>query len=400
MSKVINKCEVCNNNLEEVLNLGLHPLCDDLIDIETNFSSKLFPIEILLCKKCITAHQKHQVDKQKLFPTTYHYRSRLTNDVLLGMDNLVDSVELLKGSLNDLTILDIGCNDGSLLDRFHNKGAKTIGIEPTGAYKDVDDNKHIVINDFFTKSVAQSVLKIHRKIDVITFTNVFAHIEDLPSLLSALEILINDETVIVIENHYLGAVLEKNQFDTFYHEHPRTYSLKSFINIANTIDCNIMDLHFPKRYGGNIRVILGRNKTRAKEVKTLINRTLISEEQFYDEFIKMNKFISLWKKNKKNEIKVLVEKHGKLKAKAFPGRAAILIKLLDLSNNEIEAVYEKPGSPKINNYVPGTKIPIKSDRELNLKELDVIINLAWHISKEIRNYLKADGFEGKVIDIL
>ena len=66
--------------------------------------------------------------------------------------------------------------------------------------------------------------------------------------------------------------------------------------------------------------------------------------------------------------------HGKLKAKAFPGRAAILIKLLDLSNNEIEAVYEKPGSPKINNYVPGTKIPIKSDRELNLKELDVIIH--------------------------
>jgi len=114
----------------------------------------------------------------------------------------------------------------------------------------------------------------------------------------------------------------------------------------------------------------------------------------------MNKFIDLWKKKKKNEIKVLVEKHGKLKAKAFPGRAAILIKLLDLSENEIEAVYEKSGSPKINNYVPGTRIPIKSDTELNLKELNIIINFAWHISKEIRNYLEADGFEGEVIDIL
>ena len=105
MSKVLNKCEVCSNNtMEEVLNLGFHPLCDDLINVEKNISSKLYPIEILLCKNCMTSHQKHQGNKEELFPTTYHYRSRLTNDVLLGMDNLVDSVEAFKGSLNGLNV--------------------------------------------------------------------------------------------------------------------------------------------------------------------------------------------------------------------------------------------------------------------------------------------------------
>tara|TARA_R110002072_G_scaffold218213_1_gene375894 strand:- start:10788 stop:11987 length:1200 start_codon:yes stop_codon:yes gene_type:complete len=399
MNKLQNKCEVCNSaNMEEVLNLGLHPLCDDLINIEKKSTSKLYPIEILLCRECLTSHQKYQVDKHELFPKTYHYRSRLTNDVLLGMDNLVGSVETYKGSLNSLNVLDIGCNDGSLLDKFYNKGAKTIGIEPTGAHEDAD-KRHIIINDYFNELVAESVIKQFGKIDVITFTNVFAHIEDLPSLLTSLEILMNDETVIVIENHYLGAILEKNQFDTFYHEHPRTYSLKSFVNISKSINCNILDLDFPKRYGGNIRVMLGRANPNG-DVQNLIDETLKTEESFYDKFIEMNKFIEIWKLDKKKQIKKLVEKHGRLKAKAFPGRAAILIKLLNLSNNEIEAVYEKPGSPKINNFVPGTRIPIRPDSDLNLKDLEIILNFAWHISKEIRDYLSSDGFNGEVIDIL
>ena len=54
-----------------------------------------------------------------------------------------------------------------------------------------------------------------KKVDVITFTNVFAHIEDLKSLLENLKKVISDETLIIIENHYLGSIINQNQFDTF-----------------------------------------------------------------------------------------------------------------------------------------------------------------------------------------
>ena len=67
------------------------------------------------------------------------------------------------------------------------------------------------------------------KIDLITFTNVFAHIDNLNLLILNLKKVLSKNTTIIIENHYMGSVLQKNQFDTFYHEHPRTYSLKSFI---------------------------------------------------------------------------------------------------------------------------------------------------------------------------
>ena len=68
----------------------------------------------------------------------------------------------------------------------------------------------------------------------------------------------------MIENHYLGDILKKHQFDTFYHEHPRTYSLKSFEVIAQSIDKKLLDVEFPQRYGGNIRVFIGRTKLKTE----------------------------------------------------------------------------------------------------------------------------------------
>ena len=81
----------------------------------------------------------------------------------------------------------------------------------------------------------------------------FAHIEDLSNLLKNLKKIITSNTYLIIENHYLGSVLEKKQFDTFYHEHPRTYSFTSFLKISNILDMKIVNCTFPSRYGGNIR---------------------------------------------------------------------------------------------------------------------------------------------------
>ena len=72
-----------------------------------------------------------------------------------------------------------------------------------------------------------------KKIDFITFTNVFAHIENLTELIKNIKLISSKETKVIIENHYLGAIFKNSQFDTFYHEHPRTYSLSSFEFILN-----------------------------------------------------------------------------------------------------------------------------------------------------------------------
>jgi len=386
----ITKCEVCENEqLKKVLDLGNHPLCDDLIPMEEESSCEEFPIEILFCEKCLTAHQIYQIPKQTLFTKNYHYRARMTGSVLSGMADFVEGCENRFGSLHGKVVLDIGCNDGSLLDFFKIKGCKTVGIEPTGAAL---ESKHPTINEYFDKRSAYQVLSLTGKPDLIVFTNVFAHIEDLQSLINNLKILSQDNTKIVIENHYLGAVFNGGQFDTFYHEHPRTYSFRSFEFIAQSLEVNVLDAEFVSRYGGNIRVYLGVGDKKQLD---------IDESHFSSAFIKMSTDMLKWITETRVMIDDHVSKHGLMRAKAFPGRAAILIKLLGLNENHISAVYEIKGSIKVGHYVPGTRIPILPEVELYAKKdlKKPILNLAWHLPSEVRANLLANGYTGHVIDI-
>jgi hypothetical protein len=399
----IKSCEVCGNDtLESVLDLGSHPMCDDLVSVEDNRVCNEYPIEILFCKNCNTGHQRFQVPKEDLFPDSYHYRSRFTADVLSGMKGLVDSCSQRFGSLAGKKVLDIGCNDGSLLDYFRTQGVLTIGVEPTGAFLDAEAKGHITYNNFLSEELADSIVEEHGKPDFITFTNVFAHIEDLHQVLISLKKLMSGNTVIVIENHYLGSVLDGNQFDTFYHEHPRTYSYSSFVKMASTLGTHIAGVEFPARYGGNIRVFLGTSLQAGYKGIVDLDALELRESKFFDDFSSLRKNIKNWLEVKQQFLQEQFEKHGKLSAKAFPGRAAILVKLLGLDENLISAVYEKPGSLKVGHYLPGTRIPILSDDDLfNLQDQSLpLLNLAWHIPQEIRVYLSENNYRGDVFDII
>ncbi|HVE48305.1 MAG TPA: class I SAM-dependent methyltransferase [Casimicrobiaceae bacterium] len=398
----ITACEVCGGSLlEPVLDLGLHPLCDDLVPVGDGRVCREYPIEILYCRRCTTAHQRFQVPKRELFPRSYHYRSRFTADVLSGMDAFVASCNARLAGVAGKSVVDVGCNDGSLLERFRKLGAATVGVEPTDAYLDAAEKGHRLYNAFFNEQTARAIVESEGRPEIITFTNVFAHIEDLQGLIAALRLLMSESTTVVVENHYLGAVLERSQFDTFYHEHPRTYSLNSFTWIARALGRKLTGVEFPSRYGGNIRVFMGSALITGADQRALDDR-LSHEHAFTEQLVSLQRRVEQWQRMMSRRIAALVERHGPLSAKAFPGRAAILVKLLGLSTKEVAEVFEKPGSMKIDHYVPGTRIPIKSDDELFARKTGpaVLLNLAWHIGDEIRRYLVGHGFRGEVIDIL
>ena len=384
----IDTCEVCETNLEgPELDFGYQPLCDELYDTpeKSLFVSK-YHQNIVLCETCLTAHQKYQVPKNELFKPNYHYRASLTKDVINGMNELAESCNEYTNLNEESVVLDVGCNDGSLLSIFKKKyKVKTIGVDPTDAIDDAID-LDLKIKDYFSSKTIEKINEKFKKVDVITFTNVFAHIEDLKSLLENLKKVISDETLIIIENHYLGSIINQNQFDTFYHEHPRTYSIKSFSFISEQLDTDILDIVFPKRYGGNIRVVMSKNFVKTKEKKP--------EDSFViSDFQNIQSYYESWNINSKNVIEGLINSGSQFNGKSLPGRGVMLINSLDISKSFMPKVFEQNFSPKVGNYVPGTDIYVDKDENIDGNNL---IIWSWHVIDEIISYLERINYKGSI----
>jgi hypothetical protein len=397
--KEVTSCEVCGNkSLDQVMNLGNLPIPDDLVAIGGMRACETYPTEILFCDTCKTAHQRWELPKQKVFHPDYHYRAANTKDVLDGLKQLVDTVEARNGPVKGFKVLDVGCNDGCLLDVFKARGAITTGIEPTHAADDAAAKGHGIDNTFLDFQEAYRYLKTYGSPDLITFTNVFAHIENLPALIGALDIIRGPTTRVVIENHYLGAVLDRHQFDTFYHEHLRTYSYTSFVYIAHAMNMVIEWVEFPKRYGGNIRVCLAPALAAKGHAETHQGRTghRQAEADFKFRLIKLNKQVVEWAGNKSAQLRDFLP----MPAAALPGRAVMLFTLLGFNEKQISGVYEIPISKKIGYYVPGTRIPIFSDQAFPWDYTGPVLNTAWHIADEIERRWRSKGFKGKIIQAI
>lgn len=390
----ITTCEVCDGSeLVHVLDLGDQPMCDDLVPIGSDARPRDYPLRVAACPQCLTVHQEVQVEKTMLFPRDYHYRAALTQDVLDGMRELVEVASDISGGLEGKQVLDIGCNDGSLLAIFKEKGATTAGIEPTGAAEDARPKVDLVLNTFFDAAAVEAYLQICPKPDIITFTNVFAHIEDLNGVLDNLKLLMKPETRLIIENHYIGAVIDRCQFDTFYHEHPRTYSYRSFEHIARKLGRNLERVEFPPRYNGNIRVVMGNGPAGVPPE--------VDESGYLEALKQMGPAVERARTTMRRKLESLVAQHGPLPAKAFPGRAAILVHAFGLDSDIIDATYERSLSPKIGNYIPGTRIEIRDEAEFFADRLDapVLVNLAWHINAEIERYMRSKNYQGEIVPI-
>ena len=393
-------CEVCGSKLvPSELNLGQQAMCDDLVKVNDPRVCKRYPIEISLCPTCLTAHQVHRIKKETLFPVDYHYRPRFTKDVLDGMAGLVDETEETFGSVAGKCVVDVGCNDGSLLTIFKQRGARTAGIEPTDAAVEAEASGHQIVQGYLTPQAATELLCKVGHPDIITFTNVFAHIESLADAIESVKALAKEETIVIIENHYLGAVFDLFQFDTFYHEHPRTYSRKSFEFIARAMGGDLLNVTFPSRYGGNIRVAIGNlGRTVCHSPKPSVVESLEREKEFPARLREMQEKVLVWQATTQQQLDDFRVKGKRIHGKSFPGRAAILAHLLEVNCQDQPLVYEKPGSLKIGHYMPGTRIEIVSDeRWINGSDVpDAMLIWAWHISDEVARYIRAQGFQGKL----
>ena len=396
----ISKCQICNStNLKKIIEIGNQPLANTLLENEYDKVKKLYPINVIRCVDCTLIQIDYIVNQDEVYHPEYPYLPGITKTVDIEQKQLCDFLKK-KFNLNSKNLVaDIGSNDGSLLKHIKEEKIKVVGIEPTNIAKIANTNGIETYQNFFNEKIADQITKKHGKAKVITSTNVFAHMSTLGDVMKGIMKLIDDDGFYCFENHYALEILKNVQYDTFYHEHLRTYSLISLEKLFKIYNLNLIDAQIVTRYGGSIRCVVSKRKMdKSSNLKLLLeleNKILIKEanktfETFAEKTLKSkNDLVNLLSNLKKDGKKII--------AKSCPARAVVLLNYCNLNNQTIDYIAEQPTSLKLNKIVPNTGLKIVSDEILDKDQPDYILLLAWHLSKPIINKWKNRGLKSKFI---
>tara|TARA_B100000989_G_scaffold110487_1_gene81053 strand:+ start:3602 stop:4876 length:1275 start_codon:yes stop_codon:yes gene_type:complete len=394
----ISKCQICNSKkITPFYSFGYHPTVNDFA-LTNSFNPKVnyFPLDLILCKNCDLIQLNIIINSKTIFPDNYAYRSGTTKILIENFKNLKKNV-LKKNILHkkDL-VIDIGSNDGTLLENF--KDYNILGIEPTNVSKIANKNGIKTIKKPFSYDLSKIIVKKYGYAKLITATNVFAHIENVHSIMKAIQKLLKKDGVFISENHYFFDLIKTLQYDTVYHEHLRYYSLRSLSKLFISYNMEIIDVQKINTHGGSIRVYTAykNNYKISKNVKKLLNL-----EPYGNKLNKIIKNFTLRVNRSKLQINnILYQK--KLKGKKIvgisaPSRSSTLINFLGLDHNIIDYICEIEGSLKIGKNIPGTQIPVVNEKILFKDQPDFAIIFSWHIYKELTSKIKKKGFRGKFI---
>lgn len=397
----INKCQICNSDkLHLILDLGHQPLCDSLLTREMlNLAEITYPLRMCWCEECSLVQIDYCVDGNVVFHPDYPYRTGVTKELVEYQKSISNSIISKYNIKKEDLIIDLGSNDGTLLSGFKDHGIKVLGVEPTNIAKIANKNKIETIQEFFGLEIAKKIKSDFGNAQIILATNMFAHISNLGEVISGIELLLKEDGKFIFENHYLLDVIERGQFDTIYHEHLRTYSLRSLIKLFSYYNFTITDVERGSRYGGNIRVhaTKGKNKPVSDNVKKLLD---LEEKVGLNDIETYRKFANRVKKAKKDFLNFMndVKEKGKsIVANSCPGRSVTLLNYYGIDKDLIPYITEQSTSLKLGMYLPGKHIPIIDNKILVQDQPDFIILLAWHYSEPIMKQLRSRGLKSTFI---
>ncbi len=389
----LHRCQICGSeDLRLIIDLGHQPPCDALLTAEQlNQPEMTYPLRLNQCNACSLAQLDYVVPASVVYPASYPYRAGISWPVVAAHKQMARE---LIDRFGKGCVIDIGCNDGTLLAQFKELGCAVAGVEPTDI-ADVSNRLGVpTFKQFFSERLVCD-LGWDSMADIITMTNVFAHMGDLGEVMRGVSALLARDGVLVIENHYLLDILERNQFDSIYHEHVRTYTLKSLVNLFGQYGMEVFDVERVPRYGGNIRAFVAWRDVRpvARSVGDLLDR---------------EKFEGLDKPNAWAHFRARVMggrdmfmsfgmMRGRISGCSAPGRASTLLNFYGVTPEMLPWTGEIDGSLKIGKFIPGCHIPIVSNRRILEEQPEYLVLLAWHYADEIETRLRKEGVRSKLI---
>ena len=372
------QCAGCGGRqFDSILGLGIVPLAGYFPTKRELSKQSRYPLNLVVCKYCKLVQTDSVIDPALLFED-YRYLSSVG---LSGhFKNVADLIND-KYQIKDKKILEIGCNDGVLLEPLKRLGADVEGVDPAKNIVKVARDKGLkVYNDYFNdKTFGGDEFK--SKYDIVISNNTFAHIIDIQSVIKGINKVLKSEGIFIFEVHYLKSLIDGKQWDNVYHEHIFYYSITALQKMFQRHNMTLIDFEEIPIHAGSIRVTV-RNRLEFLPNKILDRITdeskNICDLNYLNQYGKdVEKHISDFN----NQISIL-SKENAIAGYGASGRANMFCNLTNLNSDIVRFIVDE--SPeRCGRYIANTDIPIVDIETLENSNVNLIIIFAWNYSKMI-----------------
>ena len=343
-------------------------------------------MEVSRCSSCGLVQLNHVINAPEMFEY-YLYMTSMSETMKLHCkktaQDFVKKFHLKPTSL----VIDIGDNDGTFLSYFGKKICRTIGIDPARNLKTVAKANGVEnFVAYFNARTARRVLKKYGPADVIAGTNVFAHIDDLNGTFEGVTILLKKNGILVMEFPYLVDLIEKNEFDTIYHEHLSYFLAKPLELILARHGLEIFDFERFPIHGGSIRLYIQRISERPHEVSAGVVNLYKYEHDIgmYDDktYTRFAKNIQKIPADLVATVKKLKKQNKRVIGYGASAKGNVLLNMCGFGPKDLDYIVDSTPY-KQGLYTPGTHIPIVSEEYLDNDNPDYAIMFIWNFKDEV-----------------
>jgi SAM-dependent methyltransferase len=383
---VTQACRFCGASLERVFaDLGMCPVANSLVTEATVAAMEPFyPLRALLCESCFLVQSEEFEGPEGIF-SDYTYFSSYSTSWLAHCRAYADRMVDALGLGEEDTVVEVGSNDGYLLQYFHARGIRVVGVEPAANVAAEAIAKQIpTVVRFFGARVATE-LAGGSSADLLIGNNVLAHMPQVNDFVAGMKILLKPDGVITVEFPHLMRLIEDAQFDTIYHEHFSYFSFLTATQIFERHGLRVFDVEELPTHGGSLRVYVchaGDGRRATEHVAELAQRELAAGYRELEPYMSFRERVVAAKREVLRHLIEAKDAGRTIVGYGAPAKGTTLLNYCGIGTDFLDYTVDK--SPhKQGCYLPGVRVPIRDPEEIRRTRPDYVFILPWNLKDEI-----------------
>jgi methylation protein EvaC len=367
------------------MSFGKMPIANGFL-VRDEFSEEyFFELKVGFCPQCHMVQLAEQPNREQMFNDEYAFFSSTSTRMAEHFREFAELVMKQYLKSPDPFVVELGSNDGIMLQNFKNAGVRHLGVEPSANVAQVARGKGInTISKFFDEEFAREIAAANGQADAILGANVMCHIPYLHSVVAGMKVLLKPDGIIMFEDPYLGDIIEKTSYDQIYDEHAFYFSVSSISYLFEQHGLEVVDIIPQHVHGGSMRYLIAHKG--ARKISTAVAEQRAKEEQLglhrpetYEQ-LRLN-----IERSRDALVKLLQELRTQGKRVVGYGatsKSTTVTNYCGITPDLVEFISDTTPI-KQNKFSPGVHIPVRPYQEFAENYPDYALLFAWNHAGEI-----------------